>query len=79
MLVTHDESGKSIPRTYVKVYSRNHDGSVKFYKDGYTDIRGRFDYTSLNTDDINRVQRFSLLVMSEDNGAVVKEVTPPTR
>ena len=79
LLVTHDESGTAIPRTYVKVYSRNDDGSVKFYKDGYTDIRGRFDYASLNTDDINRVQRFSLLVISEDNGAVVKEVTPPVR
>ena len=41
-------SDKPIPRAYVKVYARLKNGTVRFYKDGYTDLRGRFDYASLN-------------------------------
>ena len=51
----------------------------KFYKDGYTDLRGKFDYVSLNTNELDQVQRLSLLVMSDDNGALVREVNPPQR
>ena len=28
----------------MKVYAQMQDGGVQFYKDGYTDLRGRFDY-----------------------------------
>ena len=77
LLVTDSSTKKALSKVYVKVYSRTPNGEVKFYKDGYTDLRGRFDYTSLNTNEINAVQRFSLLVMSDDRGAIVREVTPP--
>lgn len=77
--VYHQSTGRSIPKTYCKVYARMKDGKVKFYKDGYTDLRGRFDYTSLSTNDLDNVQRFSILVMSDDDGAIVKEVMPPKR
>jgi autotransporter-associated beta strand protein len=39
---------KPLPKTYVKVYARLNNGTVRFFKDGYTDLRGRFDYASLN-------------------------------
>ncbi len=39
---------KPLPKTYVKVYARLDNGTVRFFKDGYTDLRGRFDYASLN-------------------------------
>jgi hypothetical protein len=77
--VAHSESGKPVPTTYVKVYARMNDGRLKFYKDGYTDLRGRFDFTSLNTDELNSVQRFSLLIMSDEHGAIVREAAPPKR
>lgn len=77
--VNHQATGKSIPKTYCKVYARMKDGNVKFYKDGYTDLRGRFDYTSLSTNDLDNVKRFSILVMSDADGATVKEVMPPKR
>ena len=32
----------------MKVYARLKSGTVRFFKDGYTDLRGRFDYASLN-------------------------------
>jgi autotransporter-associated beta strand protein len=39
---------KPVSRAYVKVYARLKSGTVRFFKDGYTDLRGRFDYASLN-------------------------------
>ena len=66
--VAHLKTGKPLDTVYVKVYARMQDGSVKFFKDGYTDFRGRFDYVSLNTNDLENVSRFSLLIMSEQEG-----------
>lgn len=77
--VTRDETGAALSKVYVKVFARMKNGEVKFYKDGYTDLRGRFDYTSLNTNELDFVDRFALLVMSDENGAVVREVAPPQR
>ncbi|ACY15829.1 hypothetical protein [Haliangium ochraceum] len=68
-----------LPRSYVKVYARMRDGSVRFYKDGYTDLRGCFDYASLSTDALDRVERFSMLVATEEHGALIREVAPPPR
>jgi len=75
--VTRDSDAAALPKVYVKVYARMKDGTVKFYKDGYTDLRGRFDYTSLSTDELDHVDRFSLLILSDDHGAVVREAPPP--
>ncbi len=55
------------------------DGSVRFYKDGYTDLRGRFDYSSLSTNMLDGVKKFAILVLSEEHGAVVREAQPPKR
>ena len=70
-------SRKPLPKVYVKVYVRMADGQVKFYKDGYTDLRGRFDYASLNTNDLDAAAKFSILVLSEEHGAVVRDALPP--
>ena len=77
--VTSAKANTALPGTYVKAYAKMKDGQVKFYKDGYTDLRGRFDYASLSTNQLDNVSRFSLLIMSEEHGAIVKEVAPPTR
>lgn len=42
---------KPVSKAYVKVYARLQNGTVRFFKDGYTDLRGRFDYASLNSSD----------------------------
>ncbi len=75
--VTHEKTGKPLPKTYVKVYCRLSNGQERFYKDGYTDLRGRFDYVSLSTDELDGVEAFSILVLNDDHGAVIKEATPP--
>ena len=75
--VTHDKDSSPLPKVYVKVYARMKDGNVRFYKDGYTDLRGCFDYTSLSTNELDFVDRFSILVLSEAHGALVREAKPP--
>ena len=77
--VADEVSGKPIPKVYVKAYAQLNNGQVRFYKDGYTDLRGRFDYSSLSTNDLDNVKKFSLLISSEENGATVREAKPPKR
>jgi hypothetical protein len=61
------------------VYYRTGEGDKgRFYKDGYTDLRGVFDYTALSTDELARTQRFALLVVADKEGALVREAAPPT-
>jgi hypothetical protein len=79
LTVTDAASGQPLPRTYIKVYAQLNDGSTVFYKDGYTDLRGRFDYTSLSTDQLDRVQRFAVLVIAEEHGGLIREARPPQR
>ncbi|MCW5808582.1 MAG: hypothetical protein KIT31_39895, partial [Deltaproteobacteria bacterium] len=69
----------ALPATYVKVYARKRGGAVAFYKDGYTDLRGWFDYASLSTTDLDQVERFAILVCSDTAGASILEAHPPVR
>ena len=93
---------KPVSKAYVKVYARLNNGTVRFFKDGYTDLRGRFDYASLNgsnahvaqrsaepapkngldyqmlkPDELGTVEKLSILILSETNGATTREVNPP--
>lgn len=77
--VRHQTTKQPLGQVYVKVYARLKDGQVVFYKDGYTDLRGRFDYASLSTNQLDTVDRFALLILSETNGAVIREAAPPKR
>lgn len=77
--VRQAESLKPLSKVYVKVYARKVDGSVDFYKDGYTDLRGRFDYATLSVDELDGIVEFAILVLSEEHGAVVRTTAPPKR
>lgn len=76
-----DNKGRSkpLPSVYVKAYARMQGGEVRFFKDGYTDLRGRFDYATLSTDELDRVERFAVLIMSPEHGALIREALPPQR
>lgn len=110
-LETRDSANdKPVSKAYVKVYARLKNGTVRFYKDGYTDLRGRFDYVSLNGTqevqipgletartlgpgepapkngldyqmlkpaEIASVEKLSILILSETNGATTREAKPP--
>lgn len=75
--VTDQETDEPMPKTYIKVYSRTADGQIRFHKDGYTDLRGRFDYVTQSNHTLNGIERYSLLIMSDENGAVMRQANPP--
>jgi hypothetical protein len=74
-----DQHKRPLAQTYVKAFAQALDGSVAFYKDGYTDMRGIFDYATLNADKLASIDKFALLVCSASLGAVTKVVGKPTR
>eukprot|EP01083_Nonionella_stella_P073566 199050_1 len=76
-LAVFSRSESPIGKAYIKVYSRLKDGSIAFYKDGYTDCRGMFDYASISTDQLTRTQKFAILVITDKLGSVVRESDPP--
>ena len=98
-------AGEPVRKAYVKVYARLKNGTIRFFKDGYTDLRGKFDYASLNSsespqpaqfarehssggenmnyqmlrpDELSSVEKLAILIMSEADGALVREVNPPS-
>jgi hypothetical protein len=96
-----EATNKPLAKAYVKVYARLRNGQIRFFKDGYTDLRGKFDYASLNgsggpvpdaipgledsstyqmlrPSELGQVEKLALLVLSEDNGDLVREVNPPS-
>lgn len=64
-----------ISKGYVKVYGRVK-GTTKgvFYKDGYTDLRGRFDFRTISTDLVEDIDKFAILVCTESAGQTVLEI-----
>ena len=74
--VLHAGDNRPLAKTYVKVFAEIN-GQPKFYKDGYTDLRGKFDYLSLSTQEMDKATKFGILIISEQHGAAVKEVKPP--
>ncbi len=77
LTVFHRESGSHLPEIYVKVYADHAGGDTYFYKDGYTDPRGVFDYASVSSDRLDMVSEFAILVLSEEFGSEVFMVAPP--
>ena len=75
--VLHRGTRDALSKTYVKVYARMADGRAEFFKDGYTDFRGRFDYVSLNSTELGDVQEFALLILHPEFGATILETEPP--
>ena len=72
-----DKENKCLNKVYVKCFAKMKDDSVKFYKDGYTDMRGKFNYITLNTDSLGSIVKFSLFVMDDNLGSAIKECSPP--
>lgn len=72
-----DEKGNPLSKVYVKAFAKYNSGSDKFFKDGYTDFRGKFEYAQTNSNKLKDIQKFAILVKSDDKGAITKEVKPP--
>ena len=72
-----DKDNISLPQVYIKVFSKCKTGEVKFFRDGYTDINGKYEYAQINSKNINDVEKFAIFVKSDDFGSVTKEWIPP--
>ena len=61
-------------KAYCKVYAKtgNYDKNNEFYKDGYTDVSGKFDYVSISTDQLDRTSKFSIFVTLNKYGSLIK-------
>jgi hypothetical protein len=70
-------TGRPIAGAYVKVYAKYPGGEIRFYKDGYTDLRGRFDFASVSAADAKGAERFAILVKSDEKGATIHDVEAP--
>jgi hypothetical protein len=79
LLNVADLKGKCLSSVYVKCFSKKKDGTVKFYKDGYTDFRGSFDFASLNSDSLDNIDKFGLFVYSAEHGSVILTAKPPSQ
>lgn len=72
ILVTDTTTGKPLPNTYIKVYAEARDGSITFHKDGYTDLRGKFDPISHTTTDPTTIQRHAILASHPEKGSLTR-------
>jgi hypothetical protein len=75
--VLHAQTRQPLDTVYIKTYARLKDGSVKFYKDGYTDLRGIFRYADLTNDMLDQTQQLAILILSPTHGAAVRGTHPP--
>ncbi|KAF1326306.1 hypothetical protein FI667_g8544, partial [Globisporangium splendens] len=72
--------GFPVSRCCVKVYAKvssSSSAAAQFYKDGYTDLLGKFDYVGINGELVARVERFSILTSHPKFGASVHQSDPP--
>ena len=74
-----NKDGRPLPRVYVKVYAshKNNASNTFFFRDGYTDIRGKIDYAQTSGDKLKNVGRFGILVQSDKLGSKILEAGPP--
>ena len=72
-----DAKGRPVAGAYVKVYSMDASGGeTKFHKDGYTDVRGAFDYAGVSTDVAFRPARFAIFVQSGSGVKILRVKAP---
>lgn len=70
MIKVCDENLKPLAKTYVKCFSQATSGKVEFFKDGYTDIRGSFNYCDVKNSRIGNISKFSLFVHNKQYGII---------
>eukprot|EP00825_Cyclidium_porcatum_P021665 TRINITY_DN24093_c0_g1_i2.p1 TRINITY_DN24093_c0_g1~~TRINITY_DN24093_c0_g1_i2.p1 ORF type:complete len:319 (-),score=42.97 TRINITY_DN24093_c0_g1_i2:50-889(-) len=74
-----DEKNKPLSKIYVKCYAMDKNTQQpNFYRDGYTDIRGKFDYALSSATDIDQIEKFAILIQSDDYGSQIQEVEKPS-
>lgn len=62
--VSKNGAAAGLSRVYVKVFAKNHSGTSSFYRDGYTDAAGGFNYFDVKTARISNIAQFAVYVDS---------------
>lgn len=75
--VLDKENHNPLPCSYVKVYSKDKSNKTEFYKDGYTDLSGRFDYASISSEQMDNADIFAILINTEKHGSYITQTTIP--
>ena len=75
--VFDQESKGPLSNAYVKVYVKSRSGKSEFLKDGFTDIRGYFDYFSVSSDVGKNAEKVAVFVDKEGYGSCIREMMPP--
>ena len=71
--VFHRDTMEPLARVYVKIFSKAKSGAENFYKDGFTDITGKFEYANASGKSLNEVDKFSILVCDREYGSTINE------
>ena len=77
VLLTDPQAKSPVSKAYVKVFAKGPKGQVEFHKDGYTDLRGRFDYVTQSNRSLDGISEYAILIISDEHGAVIREAKPP--
>ena len=77
VLLTNPKTKAPISKAYVKVFAKGGSDEVEFHKDGYTDLRGRFDYVTQSNRSLDGIAEYAILIVSDEHGAVIREAKPP--
>lgn len=72
-----DRSGKAVIGCYIRVMANKSSPLYGFWKDGYTDLVGRFDYATVSTQEISSVRKFLIYAERKDVGCTLKKADPP--
>jgi hypothetical protein len=68
MLRVSSESRVPLSKVYVKCFAKQSNGQVHFFRDGYTDVRGSFNYFDVKTYTNNNLSSFALFVSDDKHG-----------
>lgn len=74
-----DKKGRPRPAAYVKAFVKRAGKGNEFYKDGFTDVRGKFDYASIANSDLPSLEKFLILICDDELGALVLSAKPPAQ
>ena len=72
--VLHRDTREPLDATYIKVFGRDAFGKVEFYKDGYTDLKGEFDYLRQTKRSLSGLTEFAILIVHPKYGTRVIEL-----
>ena len=68
---------KILSKVYIKVFIQKDDDSNVFFKDGFTDISGKFEFAKVSgsgISDKSKFKKFAILISHEKLGSTIKYV-----